>query len=325
MIGSSSPAVSIGLPVYNGARYLSGAIEAILAQTYENFELIICDNASSDETPQICERFARQDPRIRYVRQPRNVGAAANFNQCVVLAGGRYFKWAAHDDLIEPEFLERCVGLLESNPDAVLCQSMVQIIDQDGRAQDAYDPATSGTGSPRPVERFAGRLRTRWCEDIFGVIRTGALRESGLIGTYPSADRALLAELALRGRFVFVPELLFSNREHVDRSTRGGRRHIYSPERYAWFAPDARRVLPTWSLLSDYARLIPRHLQARSERLAGYVHLMRWLVGRRLLSLLIEAVLMVAPRLLPVLDATIDLVRKGRTSVQPSSTDRAPP
>src|SRR3954470_1068595 len=93
------PRVSIGLPVYNGQRFLAPAVSSLLAQTFADFELVICDNASTDDTEAICRRFAERDPRVRYHRNEQNVGAAPNFNRALALSTGQYFKWAAHDDL----------------------------------------------------------------------------------------------------------------------------------------------------------------------------------------------------------------------------------
>ena len=129
---SSNPKVSIGLPVYNGQHYLRQAIESIVNQTYRNFEVIICDNASTDDTPAICAEYAAREPRIRYHRQPQNIGATANFNRTFELASGPYFKWAAHDDVLEPTYLEKCVAVLEQTPDAVLCQSLVKMVTDQG-------------------------------------------------------------------------------------------------------------------------------------------------------------------------------------------------
>lgn len=128
------PAVSVGLPVYNGERYLAAAIESILAQTYGDFELLLCDNASTDATPEICRRYAAADPRVRYVRHPENLGAAENYNVAFRLARGRYFRWAAHDDLLEPRLLERCTAELDAAPESVvLCYPRTVLVDDEGR------------------------------------------------------------------------------------------------------------------------------------------------------------------------------------------------
>ena len=102
---SASPRLSVGLPVYNGETYIGQSIESLLGQSYEDFELIISDNASTDSTADICRHYGKQDPRIRYVRQPRNIGLSPNHNFVVQQARGEYFKWAAADDLCAPTFL----------------------------------------------------------------------------------------------------------------------------------------------------------------------------------------------------------------------------
>src|SRR5262245_52473779 len=98
----NSPTVSIGLAVYNGGQYLAQAIESILGQSYADFELIISDNASTDETETICRSYVARDERIRYSRNATNIGGARNENLTTTLARGRYFRWAAHDDYLEP-------------------------------------------------------------------------------------------------------------------------------------------------------------------------------------------------------------------------------
>ena len=105
----NAPKVSIGIAVFNGENFLESALRSILAQTFEDFELIISDNASTDRTADICEQYASQDGRVLYLRQPANLGAQPNYNLLVGQARGRYFKWAAHDDMLAPTFLERCV------------------------------------------------------------------------------------------------------------------------------------------------------------------------------------------------------------------------
>src|SRR3989339_68658 len=115
------PLVSIGLPVHNGEHYLRKTLKSLLSQTYPFIELIISDNASTDGTEAICKAYERLDERIRYFRSDRNRGAAWNFNRVLELAGGTYFKWAAHDDLSAPDFLASCVRILETDRSVVLC------------------------------------------------------------------------------------------------------------------------------------------------------------------------------------------------------------
>src|ERR1700761_38911 len=106
---NSKPLLSIGLFVYNGERYIREAIDSFLSQTFTDFELIISDNASTDATEQICLDYAAKDSRVRYSRNPRNMGAGWNVRRVAELATGKYFRWAACDDRCEPDLLRTCV------------------------------------------------------------------------------------------------------------------------------------------------------------------------------------------------------------------------
>jgi glycosyltransferase involved in cell wall biosynthesis len=112
VMAQALPRVSIGMPVYNGAQYIREALDSLLAQTFTDFELIISDNASTDNTQAICEEYARRDSRIRYVRQSENIGATSNFSFVLNQARSDLFMWAAHDDLWAPDFLMDGVKLL---------------------------------------------------------------------------------------------------------------------------------------------------------------------------------------------------------------------
>src|SRR5690242_8395655 len=131
--------VSVGMPVYNGATYIRQAIDAILNQTFSEFELVICDNASTDETPQICAEYAGADYRVRYVRNPTNLGGSPNFVRVFEMSEAPYFKWAAHDDLCTPTFLEQSVGVLDARPEVVLCYPRSAFIDAAGRVIAEHD------------------------------------------------------------------------------------------------------------------------------------------------------------------------------------------
>ena len=115
-----SPSVSLILPVFNGENYIGEAIESVLAQTYTDFELLISDNASTDKTEVICKKYVKKDSRIQYYRNNINIGAASNFNILFNKCRGEYFQWIAHDDMFEPQFLEKCVDVLDNRPDTVL-------------------------------------------------------------------------------------------------------------------------------------------------------------------------------------------------------------
>ena len=140
--------LSIGMPVYNGERYLAEAFDCFLAQTFQDFEIVVCDNASTDHTAEICRSYAERDPRIRYYRNEKNLGAIPNFNRVFELSQSPLFKWAAHDDLYHPRYLETCIRILDENPDVILAHSKTAFVDDRGESF-PVDPATGHYVDPR--------------------------------------------------------------------------------------------------------------------------------------------------------------------------------
>src|SRR6185369_14895611 len=214
------PRVSIGMPVFNGEAFLQDAVESLLTQTFSDFELVIVDNASTDRTPDICRAFVERDTRVRYHRNPKNIGGGPNFNRAFELANGApYFKWAAHDDRHAPEFLAECVAVLDRRPDVILCHSDIEHIDATGRVFASHDAELPAIGDERPWMRFRNLIISRhFCMDMFGVIRRAALAKTPRIASYVGSDRPMLAELGLMGRFYRVPRVLFQMRDHDSRS-----------------------------------------------------------------------------------------------------------
>lgn len=277
---SDTPVVSIGLPVFNGERYLENAIESLLSQSFGDFELIICDNASSDQTAQICASYIERDPRVRYIRNPRNLGAGPNFDLAFQHARGEFFQWAAHDDMFAPTYLERAVGALRANPDAALCTVGITEIGSDGVVIRSYTNPLDGAGSRDPVERFASVIHTRHqCEEFFGLYRRSVLVGSGLVGAFSGSDRVLLAEIAIRGRWLRLPESLFLHREHAQRATRAillvdrKRAALWQD---ATFARHRMRTLFHVMLYREYWRLIAKNVPEASQRVRFYRQLMMW-------------------------------------------------
>ncbi len=269
------PRVSIGLPVYNGEDFVAEAIEWLLSQTYEDFELIILDNASTDRTAEICRDYARRDSRIRYHRNAKNIGPCGNFNEAFHLARGEYFKWAAHDDCCAPNYLRRCVEGLDGNQDAALCHSLARIIDDEGKPVKDYDSGMQRLTSPRVKERFAELLVVEHaCFEVFGLIRRDVLEKTSLIESYMGSDRLLLAELSLYGKLLTVPERLFLSRDHSDRPVR-----IPSEERaVTWCHPNLKTkfAFPHWRCGAKYARSITRAPLTLRERTRCLGHVFSW-------------------------------------------------
>jgi len=201
-----TPIVSIGLPVYNGERFLREAVDALLAQTLSSFELVISDNASTDGTAAICAEYAARDARVRVLHQQNNVGLMRNWNLLVGEARGRYFKWSSANDLCEPTLLERCVEALENDPEAVLCYGRSHLISEDGQDLGAY-PHDFELTAKRPSDRYHGLLLSLFLNNaITGVVRTAVLRRTRLLRLYPGGDIPLMQEIALAGTILLAPE-----------------------------------------------------------------------------------------------------------------------
>jgi glycosyltransferase involved in cell wall biosynthesis len=276
------PRVSIGLPVYNGENYLNDAIAAILAQDFTDFELNIRDNASTDRTAAICRAHAARDRRVRYRRNDRNLGAGPNYDLCFHDARGEFFKWMAHDDLIAPDFLRRTVERLERDPDAVLCCIDVREIGPDGEPLREFASAFAEVEGADTATRFAAAIRTdHICTDFFGLFRREALLGTQLHGTYRGSDRALLAEVALRGRFVRVPAPLLCNREHDARYSRTVMRDRKRARQWLGASVVEGRRFHEWILYRRYFTLVRRYVSNPRTRWICYRHLLGWPLHNR--------------------------------------------
>jgi len=212
----SKPILSIGLPVYNRETFLRQSLDALLAQTFTDFELIISDNASTDGTGDICRDYAKCDRRIQYHRNPSNIGAPLNFNRTFELSSSKYFKWATSDDLCGPRFLELALEVLEKDSAVVLCYAKSRTIARDGSPIEDYEDNLH-LEDPQASRRFMRLVTTiALCHQHQGVIRSAALRQTGMLKIHLGSDVNLLAELTLYGKFYELPERLFFRRLHPD-------------------------------------------------------------------------------------------------------------
>ncbi len=303
---SAKPHVSVGMPVYNGENYVEQALDSILTQTYLDFELIISDNASTDGTQRICQAYAAQHRRIRYYRNQQNVGAARNYNRVFELSTGEYFKWAAHDDVLAPDFLSKCVQVLDETPEVVLSYPRAKIIDEEGTVVSTYDVVLR-TDSPKPAVRFHDLIWVRhWCLQVFGLIRSSVLRMTPLHGDYASSDRVLLLRLALLGRFHEIPEYLFLSRSHAQQAGR----MVYDLHAYAaWFDPakEGRLLFPASKLVLEHAIAVRDSPLSPSEQ--AYCYLTGLLRLAKFSRILVKDALMPARLMLRRLGAS---TRGGR-------------
>lgn len=207
------PAASIGVPVYNTERYIGKALDALLAQTFTDFEIVISDNTSTDRTGEICREYAARDGRIRYIRQPENIGLPRNWNACVHAARGEFFKWASASDLVAPTMLEKCIAALRADPAMVLCYGKTAHVDENGVQLDVYEGDMS-FDQPRPSDRFyAVSQNLSRNNPQCGVMRLDVLRRTRLDRTYPAGDMVMMAELSLFGTFKLLPEVMLYRRQ----------------------------------------------------------------------------------------------------------------
>ena len=269
-MSKQTPTVSIGLPVYNGMPFLPAAIDTLLEQTWEDFELVVSDNASTDETPEVLRSYAAHDRRIRLHFNETNLGAAPNYNRVFEQSRGKYFKWAAADDTCAPSAIEKCVDALNANRELVLCYPRSKQIDSEGNVSDLFNERCMQLDDESAVRRFIWAVvSVRRATSVFGLIRREALANTCLIGSYPSSDLVLLAELALLGKFQEIPEHLFFKREHPLNSMQAYRT---MEERAKWFNSNGAHgsIAPRWRLMGEYMRVVDRHVASRTQRAACY-------------------------------------------------------
>lgn len=261
--------------MYNGARFLAMSLDSLLAQTYEDIEFFISDNGSTDGTEEICRDYARRDDRIRYVRADENRGASWNYKNVVWQTTGRYFKWATHDDLLAPTYIERCVEVLEAAPPTVaLTYPRTMIIDENGGQVREYDDNLD-IRDRTPHERLGRLVRNLVMSNAsFGLIRRTVLDRSRLLDSFPSADYVMMAEFALLGEFWEIPELLFFRREHRGMSRAANPSAAAAAE---WFQPGSsqgRQVFESWRLFVEHLRSIGTMPLSPGERARCYATFM---------------------------------------------------
>ncbi|MEW5879405.1 MAG: glycosyltransferase family 2 protein [Pseudomonadota bacterium] len=287
--------VSIGMPVYNAAPYLRTALDGVLEQTFSDFELIIADNASTDESAAICADYAARDARIRFYRNPVNIGANGNFTYTLTLARCPYFMWTSSNDYIAPSYIEKAVAVLDSRPDVVLCCARARYFAGDPtQFREVDDPMTIDAESA--IERFKTLLaRIKINNAMHGLIRTDVLRATMPLRSYYSSDNVMVAQLALAGKFLQLGEPLFYRRFEqaaaTELMTTEQLRNFYVPGR------TAPMRLQVWMLHAGFWSLLVKAKLSTKERLAlaGYLAKMFYWDGPKLIRDLGEAIGVVSP------------------------------
>lgn len=266
-----SATVSIGIPVFNAAPFLGETLDSVLAQTHDDFEVIISDNASTDATADVIHDYAARDRRIRHYRQPRNIGLGNNWSFVARQATGTWFKWLSANDYCAPRLLQESLVPLRADPSVVLCYGRTQLIDLAGTPLEVYAGDFDAT-SDDPLQRYR-RVRERLHLGTplqAGVVRLDALRRCGYLPNYRDCDRVLIAGLALIGKFATLPQTLFYRRWDV--SVASALRGPLDTERL--YHADARRAplfmnLPRQRGMLEVALRAPSGLGAKGRALAA--------------------------------------------------------
>jgi glycosyltransferase involved in cell wall biosynthesis len=240
----------IGVPVYNGATYISEAVESLLAQTRNDFAIVLVDDASTDETPAIAEHYAEKYERVSSHRNPERIGMVANWRHAFALGrrlhpDATYFAWGSDHDSWHPRWFETLVGEMQGNPEAVLAWPYVECIDGSGRALGLNSPRfdTAGIHSPEVrVERAVERMLAGFM--VYGLYSARQLERCGVYRRVLMPDRLLIAQLAVLGEFRQVPEYLWRRRYLSDK------RASLARQRRSFFPAGAPlySYLPWWSM-----------------------------------------------------------------------------
>lgn len=205
--------LTVGLPVYNGARTLRETLDALLAQTYPSFEVLVSDNASTDSTPQILAEYVERDERVKVLRQPENRGAIANLQIVLERARTPLFTWFGADDLCAPTYLERARAVLLANPGAIIAAADVCTIDERGNPRRVSEQLhTVGLSVGQRVNRH---LATYGWYASYGVARRDLLLRFGPFETRFGTDVIRTTQWILAADVVRVPEPLFLFRERT--------------------------------------------------------------------------------------------------------------
>jgi len=262
-VTDADPLVTIGLPIYNEERTLARALDSLLEQDYRNFEIVICDNASTDRTAEICAGYL-SDSRIRYYRNETNVGGIANFNRVFELSRGEFFMWASGHDVRHPSFTSRALELMRDDESIVLCHSQVLWTAEGGGEPEPIPSFVDTRGVSHEIARLnvvLWGLVTGY--PIYGLIRSSALRRTDVYREVVSPDITLLGELALLGEFAFIPEPMLSAPRPTDNWQIYVKKHMSKP-----LSPWSAQVL-YWRMVGELCRATRRHPQGIRHKAVG--------------------------------------------------------
>jgi glycosyltransferase involved in cell wall biosynthesis len=246
------PRVTIGIPVYNGMPRIEHAIESARSQTYQNLQIVISDNGSSDGTDAVCREFAASDNRITFLSNAHNLGATRNFNRVYEAGSGTYFKWMGHDDVLDPSAVEKAVATLEADPSISVVHWLERIINDEGKVLREYGPSQGfQIDGHSPSQRFRQMLHWRRLgfagDPIYGVTRRDALAQTGLLSSMHNPNYLLLEELAVAGGISTIPEILATRVYNDVRVT--------TRKLLRWLDPSSDRSLPHFERAREHLRI----------------------------------------------------------------------
>lgn len=278
---ASLPRVSIGVPVYNGERFLRTALTSLLAQTYRNLEIVISDNASTDGTEAICREFVAADPRVRYSRASRNRGLVWNHRRALAMARGTFFMFAPHDDWFAPGYVERCVSVLESHPEVAYVHAETILVDEEG-SEIGHEIARQRLADPSPSTRFWDILVVQGGVNWYGMTRRELFHRIGHYKPLPRGERIVLAELALWGPFHLLDGELYYRRIHPHQLTalridRRAETLALDPSKSGGLRNSIPVLLAEYVLA--YGLAVTRAPLSLLERLRGYGRIARWVLA----------------------------------------------
>lgn len=286
---SHTPRLTIGMPVRNGAQYIRAALDSILSQSFSDFELIISDNASNDDTGAILRKVAAADNRVIVHSLSTNIGAAANFNFVLDAARAPYFKWATHDDACGNGLLQSCVRLLDRDTGIVLAYARTLLIDGDGAPIDSYDDGLHLVDA-RPSRRYA-RYHSRFrrmglVNPMYGVARRDDLRAVGGLGAYGNSDIVLLGALAIRGKIYQVDDAVFYRRVHAGMTVQ---RFASDADRLRYLDPSAAPTNHVYRRMAlEHARVVARARLSPVQLVASMAQVMKFVWWRVLEKLQVD-------------------------------------
>ena len=297
----NKPRVSLAMPVYNGGKYLAETLDSVLAQTYQDFELVISDNWSNDRTQEICEQYAEKDKRVKYHRNPSNIGIAPNFNWVYELSSGEYFKWTDYDDLLAPAFLERCVEVLDRYSAVGCAFPKTKLIDQKGDYIRDFEPPDDAC-SPRAHIRFKSLILDpdHIVSQASGLMRAEMVGRTVMHGSYPCSDEVFLAHLALLGEFHEIPEHLFYYRIHPKQSTKGVLASERARVRFFDTSLEGKVVLIKWLYFKNCIHAINHAPISAYQKTRCYLYMVRWLLIVRNFRSITKDVMLAIHKRIPI-------------------------